>query len=115
MAYVVLKHAIERGTFSISAKVRRKFALMSDFETQVARLPYTFDSKGRWQMYTKKEMQAMGISSPDIADTLAFLFREDTYYTPADSHIEFMDEEVSDGWDALDDALEDELSDLSNA
>lgn len=81
-AYVCLAKAIEQGRFSISNKVKQNYAVKTQLEEQLIKLPYTFDEKGRWKMLSKERMQKMGISSPDIADTLAFLFMERVGYAP---------------------------------
>lgn len=47
---------------------------------QTSRLPYGFDEMGRYLMKSKDEMRTKGIKSPDILDTVAFIWLVD--YTP---------------------------------
>lgn len=48
---------------------------------QASRLPYSFDEMGRYLMTSKDEMRSKGIKSPDILDTIAFMWLVD--YVPA--------------------------------
>ncbi len=82
-AYVTMVKTVERGIFSIAPKVRRMYQVVTNLETQMSRLPYFFDEKGRWGVVSKKDMLKDGITSPDIADTFAFAFLENINYTPA--------------------------------
>lgn len=81
-AYVSMAKAVERGILTVSAKVKRMIHLMSTFETQMSRLPYFFDERSRWGIMSKKDMAKQGITSPDIADTLAFGYMEGINYAP---------------------------------
>ena len=82
-AYVGMAKAVERGIFSIAPKVRRMYQLMTNLETQMSRLPYFFDDRSRWGVTSKKDMAKEGITSPDIADTFAFIHMENINYSPA--------------------------------
>ena len=50
---------------------------------QASRIPYSFDEMGRYLMMSKDEMRSKGIKSPDIFDTIAFIWLVD--YTPVGS------------------------------
>lgn len=86
-AYVSFAKAVELGRFTLSDKVRNNYKTKTNLEEQLTKLPYSFDEKARWQLFTKKEMKKMGIESPDIADTFAFLFMEKVNYAPADGYV----------------------------
>lgn len=47
---------------------------------QTATLPYSFDEMGRYLMQSKDDMRRKGIKSPDLFDTVAFMWLVD--YTP---------------------------------
>ena len=84
-AYVSMAKAVERGILTIAPKVKRMFQLMTNMQTQMSRLPYFFDEKSRWGIMSKKDMLKQGITSPDIADTLAFAFMERISYSPVNN------------------------------
>lgn len=100
-AYVTMTRAVDRGIFSISSKVRRMYQLMQNFETQMSRLPYFFDEKGRWGIMSKKDMLSEGITSPDIADTLAFIYMERISYSPSNNVTFKGTEKEQEDWDEL--------------
>ena len=106
-AYVSMAKAVERGILTISDKVRRMYQTMNTFEAQMSRLPYFFDEKSRWGIMSKKDMLKQGITSPDLADTLAFCFMEGINYSPVNK-VEFVgsDKDAAD-WNELD-----ELADM---
>ena len=106
-AYVSLAQSIDRSIFSVSAKVRRMFNVMTNFETQLSRLPYYFDDQSRWGLVSKKDMQKQGITSPDIADTLAFARMEGISYAPVQSYEVIGSEQDKQEWGELN-----ELADL---
>jgi len=106
-AYVTTARNIERGIFSIDKKVKRKFNLISNLETQLSRLPYYFDDQSRWGLVSKKDMEKQGIESPDIADTFAFGNLEGISYSPV-RNAEFSgSSEAANDWNELD-----EIADL---
>ena len=84
-AYVKFAKAVEMGGFTVSDKIKSNYAAKTQIEEQATKLPYVFDEKSRWQLLGKKDMRKMGVSSPDITDTFAFLFLERVNYAPADS------------------------------
>lgn len=86
-AYVTMAKAVESGRLSIDESIKSRYAIKTQLEEQLTRLPYSFDDKGRWQMLSKSDMQKQGISSPDIADTVAFLFMERVNYAPVDGTV----------------------------
>ncbi|WP_010197077.1 Hint domain-containing homing endonuclease [Psychrobacter sp. PAMC 21119] len=100
-AYVTMTRAVDRGIFSISSKVLRMYQLMQNFETQMSRLPYFFDEKGRWGIMSKKDMLSEGITSPDIADTLAFIYMERISYSPSNNVTFKGTEKEQEDWDEL--------------
>ena len=106
-AYVKFAKAVENGWITISDKVRKNFRVLTPLKEQLTRLPYTFDEKSRWQLLGKKDMKKMGIDSPDIGDTLAFIYMEKINYAPAEDKFTSR-QEVKDSqeWDALDELAE---------
>ena len=107
-AYVSMAKGVERGIFSISPKVRRMYQLMTNLETQMSRLPYFFDEKSRWGITSKKDMLRDGITSPDIADTLAFIHMENINYSPANDAVYVGTATEQEQWENLD-ALAEQL------
>lgn len=102
-AYVSMVKAVERGIFSVSDKVRRMYQVMTNLETQMSRLPYFFDEKGRWGVTSKKDMAKEGITSPDIADTFAFGYMERISYSPVDKTGFANSAQEQEQWDELED------------
>ena len=66
-AYWNLKELFERGEIDIDPRD-------DDLLEQLANLKYKFNSHGKIQIMSKKEMKAMGLPSPDRADALAMAF-----------------------------------------
>lgn len=112
-AYVNLSKAIDSGRFAISEKVRKRYAIRTQIEEQLIKLPYVFDEKGRWKMLGKEEMKRKGITSPDVGDTFAFLFMERVNYAPVVDG-QWSDKEAKDqrDWDVLED-MTDMLDELA--
>lgn len=79
-AIVCLGRAVTEGRFKIFTPVAQPKVL-----EQISRLPYTFDNRARWFVYTKEQMSAKGIKSPDIADVFAFMFMDDVMPIPVES------------------------------
>ena len=77
-AYVCMSRAIQQGRFKI-----KTYYLQGKVKEQLTRIPYTFDDQARFKILSKEDMKRKGITSPDIADTFAFIFLEGTNYTPA--------------------------------
>jgi len=72
---------------------------------QMSKLPYEFNGDAQWQMVTKKIMTGkMGIKSPDIADSYAFLWLSD--FIPVGDEYDMGGES---------DPFEDALQDVINA
>lgn len=93
-AYVCLSRAIQQGRFKI-----RTSHLKSKVLDQLTRVPYTFDDQARFKILSKEEMKRKGITSPDIADTFAFIFLEGTHYTAIDTEIDVDPESYGHGQD----------------
>ena len=55
---------------------------------QASRIPYHFDDKTRYVIEKKEEMRKQGIHSPDIWDTVCFLFLEGAYYTVSNESVD---------------------------
>lgn len=81
-AYVGLMRAIQQGRFKI-----RTLYLKGKVMEQITRIPYAMDESARFKILSKDEMRRKGITSPDIADTFAFIFLEGTAYTPANEGV----------------------------
>lgn len=77
-ANVCLSRAIAQGRLKIHTRRNR-----AKLEEQVTRIPYTFDERSRYKVLSKEEMRRRGLKSPDMVDTLAFIFMESINYTPA--------------------------------
>ena len=77
-AFVALQRAITAGRFKV-----KTLYLRGKLTEQLTKIPYTFDDQARFKILSKKEMLAKNIKSPDLVDTLAFIFLEGTNYTPA--------------------------------
>lgn len=77
-ATICLARAIQEKRFGISKAVADKYG--GRIINELTRIPYDYDSKARYQIMAKAEMKAMGIPSPDIADTFAFPFLESVSY-----------------------------------
>lgn len=100
-AYVKFSKAVESGRFCISNKIKANYRIKTQLEEQLIRLPYAFDDKARWAMMSKDDMKKKGISSPDIADTFAFIYLERVNYAPLDSV--FKDENRAESeWEMMD-------------
>lgn len=101
-AYVSLSKAIDEGRFCLSEKVVKKYAIRTQIEEQLIKLPYVFDDKGRWKMQGKEEMKRKGITSPDLGDTFAFIFMERVNYAPAiDGGFESVEAKDEHEWNSL--------------
>lgn len=81
-AVVCLGRAIQERRFGISPAVADRFG--ARIINELTRIPYSYDSKARYQIASKAEMKEMGIPSPDIADTFAFCFLENVQYIAAE-------------------------------
>ena len=77
-ANVCLGRAIAQNRLKIQT-IRHR----AKFEEQVTRIPYTFDDRSRYKVLSKEEMRSKGLKSPDMVDTLAFMFMESINFTPA--------------------------------
>jgi len=66
--------AIKDGVVKLAKKHQR------DLIDQGSRLPYSFDDQGRYKIATKESMEADGLSSPDLFDTICMAFLEDVNY-----------------------------------
>lgn len=99
-AYVTMAKAVEMGRLSVSDKVRGRYQVKTQLHEQLIRVPYTFDDKARWKLLSKQDMKKQGIDSPDIADTLAFMFMEKVNYAPVN---EAINETTAKGRQARDD------------
>lgn len=77
-ANVCLARAVAGGRIKIQTRRYR-----SKLEEQVTRIPFTFDERSRYKVLSKDEMRRKGLKSPDMIDTLAFIFMESINYTPA--------------------------------
>lgn len=87
-AVVCLGRAIQEGRFGISPEVADRFG--ARIINELTRIPYSYDSKARYQIAAKAEMREMGIPSPDIADTFAFCFLENVQYMAAEKSLEIV-------------------------
>ena len=105
-AYVSMAKAVERGILTISDKVRRMYQTCNTLKTELSRLPYFFDEKSRWGIMSKKDMLKLGISSPDVADTLAFGHMEGINYSPVNDVLIGGTEKDQDEWGELADMAE---------
>ena len=76
-AIVCFGRAVTEGRFKIFTPVAQSKVL-----EQISRLPYTFDNRARWFVYTKEQMSAKGIKSPDISDVFAFIFMDEVMPIP---------------------------------
>lgn len=85
-ANVRLRDAIKSGRAVLPQGLDRQ--VREKILEQGSRLPYHFAEAGglRYVMEKKEEMRKEGIKSPDIWDTFAFAFLEETTYMPADSY-----------------------------
>lgn len=88
-AHVSLQRAIMAGRVSFLTDKHKSRIL-----DEGARIPYDFDSQFRYKILSKQERASKGIPSPDIWDTLAFMFLEGLQYnvnsnygTETNSHI----------------------------
>lgn len=77
-ANVCLARAVAQGRIKIHTNRYR-----AKLEEQVTRIPYVFDEKSRYKVLSKEEMKRRGHSSPDMIDTLAFIFMENINITTA--------------------------------
>ncbi|HCA5286852.1 TPA: terminase [Acinetobacter nosocomialis] len=77
-ANVCLARAVDQGRIKIHTR-RHKAKL----EEQITRIPYIFDEKSRYKVLSKEEMRRKGLTSPDMIDTLAFMYMEGINFTPA--------------------------------
>lgn len=102
-AYVTMAKGVERGILTFSPKVKSMHQLITNTKTQMSRLPYFFDEKSRWGIMSKKDMLSKGITSPDIADTLAFIYMERISYAPANTVAYQGSEKDQADWAALND------------
>ena len=82
------------------------YQLMTNLETQMSRLPYFFDDRSRWGITSKKDMAKDGITSPDIADTLAFMHMENINYSPANKVAFVGSTKEQEQWNDLDEMAE---------
>jgi len=73
-ATVLAAEAIKDGAAKMTAKYKR------DLIDQGSRMPYTLDELGRYQIDSKPKMEAEGLSSPDLFDTISMVFLEDVTY-----------------------------------
>lgn len=80
-ANVTLARAIKAGRIKILTKKYK-----AKMEEQITRIAYTFDDQSRYKVLSKEEMRRKGIKSPDMSDTLAFIYMENIHYTPAKSN-----------------------------
>jgi hypothetical protein len=51
-----------------------------DLELQATRVPFSFDEKARYKIMSKEDMAKDGLPSPDIWDSISFLFLEGVSY-----------------------------------
>lgn len=72
--------AIKNGQLSFLTSTRKK-----DLLDQASRIPYGFDSKGRYAIASKDEMRSKNIPSPDIFDTICQFFLEDAHFIQHES------------------------------
>lgn len=91
-AYVCLSRAIQQGRF----KIRTPY-LKGKVTEQITRIPYTFDDQARFKILSKEEMRRKGITSPDIADTFAFIFLDGASYTAANEGMQIDPESYNHG------------------
>lgn len=89
-ANVCLARAIAQGRIKIHTRRHR-----SKLEEQVTRIPYTFDEKSRYKVLSKEEMRRKGLTSPDMIDTLAFMFMEGMNTTPAYNDFDLLPDTTS--------------------
>lgn len=88
-AIVCMSRAVAQGRLKV---VTKRFK--AKLEEQITRLPYVFDDKARYKVPSKEEMRRKGLKSPDMTDTLAFMFMEGINYLPAKDR--YSDEQTSD-------------------
>lgn len=100
-AYVTMAKAVEMGRLSVSDKVRHRYQVKTQLHEQLIRVPYTFDDKARWKLLGKQDMKKQGIDSPDIADTLAFMFMEKVNYAPVHDAAETKQAKDHNDWGQL--------------
>ncbi len=77
-ANVCLARAVDQGRIKIHTRRHR-----AKLEEQITRIPYIFDEKSRYKVLSKEEMRRKGLTSPDMIDTLAFMYMEGINFTPA--------------------------------
>lgn len=81
-ANVCLSRAITDSRFKITTSKHQ-----DQIKNQVMQRPFSFDDKARFKMASKTDLQKRGIPSPDIADTFAFLFLENSTFKCKDKDV----------------------------
>lgn len=80
-AMVRFRDAVKQGRVVLPQGLEQR--LREKIIDQGARLPYLFSESGglRYLMWSKKDMLAKGIKSPDLIDAMSFAFLEGTTYS----------------------------------
>ena len=79
-AVVCASRAAKEGRLGISNDIPCR----RDILDQASRVPYHFDERARYKIESKEEMKKQGLPSPDVWDSIAFLFLEDAHYIIAE-------------------------------
>jgi hypothetical protein len=86
--YWGLRDRFERGEIAIEPD--------DELAAQLARVRYTFDSRGRIQIESKQDARSRGVASPDIADALMLAFA--LYRDPAPPIVIPVSVGIKEGW-----------------
>ena len=110
-AYVTMTKSVQRGIFTIDTQVAKAYKVKNNLNTQLSRLPYSFDDMARWVMMSKKDMKLKNIDSPDLADTWAFIYIDNIQYSPANDAVyqDATSAAEDDPWGDLEKAAEEAL------
>ncbi len=76
---VMLRDALKDGRIGLIRGETK--TIETELMKQFTKIPYEFDERGKWKIFSKKRMASEGIKSPDIFDAHAFIWLSD--YIPA--------------------------------
>ena len=91
-ASVMLRNALQDGRIGL-VKGETK-TIETELMKQFTKIPYEFDERGKWKIFSKKRLASEGIKSPDIFDSHAFIWLVD--YIPSESEGESLSENALD-------------------
>lgn len=98
-AIVCMARAIQEKRFGIAQSVIDRYG--ARIINELTRIPYSYDSKARYQVMGKPEMREKGIPSPDIADTFAFCFLENVHYIATEKESAVENNSISNALDLM--------------